>query len=71
MFPERGDHETTAFPELAGGGRLPAFPHEGLWLTVNTPKEIRVADEHVRSTRNGLTPRAVCSAMTARRGWAT
>jgi NDP-sugar pyrophosphorylase family protein len=46
-FPEVGDHETTAFPELAAEGRLHAFRHEGLWLTVNTPKELRRAHEHV------------------------
>jgi NDP-sugar pyrophosphorylase family protein len=45
-FPERGDHETTTFPELAGDGRLRAFRHEGLWLTVNTPKDLRRAEEH-------------------------
>ena len=48
LFPEKGDHETTAFPELAAAGRLRAFRHEGVWLTVNTPKELRVADEYVR-----------------------
>jgi NDP-sugar pyrophosphorylase family protein len=46
-FPERGDHETTAFPELADEGKLGAFRHEGLWLTVNTPKDLRVAEEYV------------------------
>lgn len=46
-FPERGDHETTLFPELAAEGSLRAFRHTGLWLTVNTPKELRRADEHV------------------------
>jgi NDP-sugar pyrophosphorylase family protein len=46
-FPERGDHESTAFPELAAEGRLRAFRHDGLWLTVNTPKELRAAAEHV------------------------
>jgi NDP-sugar pyrophosphorylase family protein len=46
-FPERGDHESTAFPELAAEGRLRAYRHEGLWLTVNTPKELRRAREHV------------------------
>jgi NDP-sugar pyrophosphorylase family protein len=44
-FPERGDHEVTTFPELAGEGRLAAFRHEGLWLTVNTPKQLRQAEE--------------------------
>jgi NDP-sugar pyrophosphorylase family protein len=46
-FPERGDHESSTFPELAVEGRLRAFRHEGLWLTVNTPKELRAAAEHV------------------------
>jgi NDP-sugar pyrophosphorylase family protein len=46
-FPEKGDHETTAFPELAGEGKLRAYRHTGLWLTVNTPKELRRADEYV------------------------
>lgn len=47
-LPERGDHERTTFPELAAAGRLRAFRHEGVWLTVNTPKDLRVADEYVR-----------------------
>ena len=46
-FPVRGDHETETFPELAREGRLRAFRHEGLWLTVNTPKDLRRAEEHV------------------------
>jgi NDP-sugar pyrophosphorylase family protein len=46
-LPERGDHETTTFPELAREGRLRAFRHEGLWLTVNTPKDLRRADEYL------------------------
>ncbi len=48
-FPDKGDHESNAFPELAAEGKLRAFRHEGLWLTVNTPKELRVAQEHVES----------------------
>jgi NDP-sugar pyrophosphorylase family protein len=46
-FPSKGDHETTIFPELADEGSLRAYRHTGLWLTVNTPKELRRADEHV------------------------
>jgi NDP-sugar pyrophosphorylase family protein len=52
-LPERGDHERTTFPELAGERRLAAFKHEGLWLTVNTPKDLRRAEETVAS--GGLT----------------
>ena len=46
-LPDRGDHETTTFPELVAERRLRAFRHEGLWLTVNTPKELRTATEHL------------------------
>jgi NDP-sugar pyrophosphorylase family protein len=46
-LPERGDHETTTFPELAAQGRLRALRHEGIWLTVNTPKDLRVANEYL------------------------
>jgi NDP-sugar pyrophosphorylase family protein len=53
-LPERGDHERTTFPELAAEGKLYAFRHDGLWLTVNTPKDLRVADEHVRENPNWL-----------------
>jgi NDP-sugar pyrophosphorylase family protein len=48
-FPAKGDHESSTFPELAAEGRLRAFRHAGLWLTVNTPKELRTASEHVDS----------------------
>ncbi len=46
-LPDRGDHETTTFPELVQERRLRAYRHDGLWLTVNTPKELRVARSHV------------------------
>jgi NDP-sugar pyrophosphorylase family protein len=48
-FPDSGDHESTTFPELAAEGSLHAYRHDGLWLTVNTPKELRVATEHVEA----------------------
>jgi NDP-sugar pyrophosphorylase family protein len=44
-LPERGDHETSTFPELAAEGKLCGFRHEGVWLTVNTPKDLRSAEE--------------------------
>ena len=46
-YPEKGDHESTTFPELAAEGVLRAHRHDGTWLTVNTPKELRVAGEYV------------------------
>lgn len=48
-LPERGDHEQTTFPELAGEGKLLGWRHEGTWLTVNTPKQLRAASEFVAS----------------------
>lgn len=55
-FPKRGDHETTTFPELASERRLHAFKHEGLWLTVNTPKDLRRAEEYLRAHPGWLPP---------------
>ena len=55
-FPDRGDHESTAFPEFAAEGALHAHRHSGLWLTVNTPKELRVASEHVAAHPDWLRP---------------
>jgi NDP-sugar pyrophosphorylase family protein len=48
-LPERGDLEQTTFPQLAAEGRLRGFRHQGVWLTVNTPKDLRAADEYVRA----------------------
>jgi NDP-sugar pyrophosphorylase family protein len=53
-LPERGDHERMTFPELAAEERLYAYRHEGLWLTVNTPKDLRLAEEHVRANPSWL-----------------
>lgn len=48
-LPEEGDQETTTFPALAAEGRLFAYRFEGLWLTVNTPKDLARADEYLRA----------------------
>ena len=44
-LPEKGDHEQTTFPELAAEGKLHGHRHQGVWLTVNTPKDLRRAEE--------------------------
>lgn len=46
-LPERGDHETSTFPDLAAEGKLRGFRHDGVWLTVNTPKDLRRAEKYV------------------------
>ncbi len=45
LLPERGDHEQSTFPQLAEERRLHAHCHRGVWLTVNTPKDLRRANE--------------------------
>jgi NDP-sugar pyrophosphorylase family protein len=45
-LPDRGDHEQSTFPQLAEEGRLFAFRHEGVWITVNTPKDLQRAEQH-------------------------
>ena len=45
-MPERGDHEQSTFPDLAEEGKLFGFRHEGLWITVNTPKDLQRAEAH-------------------------
>ena len=46
-LPDRGDHEQSTFPELAAEGRLRGYRHEGVWLTVNTPKDLGRAERFV------------------------
>ena len=48
-LPESGDHEDTTFPELAAEGRLAAYRNTSFWLTVNTPKQLREAEQFVRA----------------------
>lgn len=43
LLPEHGDHEQTTFPALAAAGKLRGYRHDGVWLTVNTPKDLRRA----------------------------
>jgi len=44
-LPERGDHEDSTFPELAHEGKLCGYRNPGFWITVNTPKQLRLANE--------------------------
>jgi NDP-sugar pyrophosphorylase family protein len=43
---------------LAAEGKLYAYRHAGLWLTVNTPKDLRVADDHLQANPDWLTEAA-------------
>lgn len=56
-LPETGDHETTTFPELASERKLAAFRHEGVWLTVNTEKDLDRAEAYLRDHPDALLPK--------------
>jgi NDP-sugar pyrophosphorylase family protein len=49
LLPEKGDHEQSTFPLLARERRLHAHRHDGVWLTVNTPKDLRRAAEFIEA----------------------
>ncbi|QVQ51997.1 nucleotidyltransferase family protein [Spiractinospora alimapuensis] len=47
LLPERGDHETTTFPELAQQGRLFGYRIEGFWRGVDTVKDVEEASAQI------------------------
>ena len=54
VLQERGDHEASTFPQLAGDGRLAAYRYDGVWLTVNTPKDLRRAEDYIAANPHWL-----------------
>ena len=46
-LPERGDHETTTFPELAAEGRLQSPAARGNLADGEHPQDLRVADDYL------------------------
>ena len=53
LLPETGDHETTTFPALAASGRMSAFRTEAFWCSVDSPKDLREAEEYFARTASG------------------
>ena len=49
LLPQQGDHEQSTFPRLAEERSLYAHRHDGVWLTVNTPKDLRRATEFMEA----------------------
>ena len=47
LLPERGDHETTTFPELAAAGRMSAVQTAEFWRSVDSLKDLREVEEHL------------------------
>ncbi len=50
-LPEKGAIETMTFVKLAEEGQLRAFKYHGFWSTVNTPKDLRTAEERIQLAR--------------------
>lgn len=48
LLPDRGDHETATFPQLAAQGRLAAYRTEAYWRGIDTAKDITEAEEEIR-----------------------
>ena len=50
LLPELGDHETATFPALAEQGRLSALRYRGYWSSVDSFKDLRDAEEHLKAS---------------------
>ena len=48
-MPDLGDHETETFPRLAQAGQLAALRTRSFWCSVDSFKDLREAEDHVRS----------------------
>ena len=46
-FPDVGDHETEAFPQLAAEGRLAALESDAYWQSIESRKDLRAAEERL------------------------
>jgi NDP-sugar pyrophosphorylase family protein len=51
FLPQKGDIEKTTFPLLAAKNRMKAYPFRGIFITVNTHKDLVEAEERLRVTR--------------------
>lgn len=46
-LPDKGDHETTTFPDLAAEGTLFAYPSNAYWRSVDTFKDLTEAGKEI------------------------
>ncbi|RNL87408.1 nucleotidyltransferase family protein [Halostreptopolyspora alba] len=53
MLPEKGDHESSTFPELADEGRLFGYRIGGFWRGIDTAKDVKEAGEQLPALRGG------------------
>lgn len=47
LLPEKGDHETSTFPDLVERQKLAALRSDAMWLTVDGAKELREVSERL------------------------
>jgi NDP-sugar pyrophosphorylase family protein len=47
LLPEKGDHETTTFPQLAAEGRLYGFKSSAYWRPVDSVKDVTEAEKEL------------------------
>jgi NDP-sugar pyrophosphorylase family protein len=47
-LPEVGDHETSTFQELAAERKMAALKSHAMWLTVDSPKDLRDIESSLR-----------------------
>ncbi len=48
QLPELGDHEVETFPQLAQAGKISALKSRAFWCSVDSFKDLREAEEHLR-----------------------
>lgn len=49
LLPDRGDHETTTFPQLASKGRLFGFKSSAYWRPVDSIKDLSEAEKELKA----------------------
>ncbi len=54
MLPDRGDHETTAFPRLAESGKLHGYKSSAYWKPIDTVKDVTEAAAYLSGRRAHL-----------------
>jgi len=47
LLPDKGDHETTTFPQLASEGRLYGFKSREYWRPVDSIKDLAEAEKEL------------------------
>jgi len=52
LMPELGDHEDHTFPLLAKEGRISAYQSSDFWRSVDSLKDLREAEDHVREAKS-------------------